>query len=394
MNSPASREPLEPSLVKPLRRTPFAARAVANAIALAALCAATPPPQELSITGAKECEEATTVVLEARWPAASEVTWTWTQVRGPKAKLSSAGATTSFSAPQALADYELEFECRAQAGALVRNVRHVVKVRADDDPPLAQTFVTTEAECGWVLLLTGQGQNPEILQGITYQWRQVGEGPHVALEYADRPQAWCTPPEQGEGYKLEFEFAVSDGVNPETVRKVEVEIACDARFAPLAPEQVLELPRGAFIETPLPRGSWVLRGVLHVAPEADDKPAVVTLRMPTTRTTAAAVNFEAREGHGHVRRYGMERDAQGQWKEPHMSGNVDLGVWELAKPLGVEIGWNGFELAVRTGEPGKRESWSEPPYPVDLKLNSRPRSLFFDVTGAKLTIDALELRGK
>lgn len=370
------------------------ARAAASAVALAALASANTLPQDLAIVGVKDCEEASTVALEARWPAAAEVSWSWSQVRGPKAKLTPSGATLSFAAPQALANYELEFECRATAGALARSVRHVVKVSADDDPPLVQTFVTPRSECGSLLLLTGQGQNPEILQGITYEWRQVGEGPRVKLEYSDRPQGWCTPPEHGQGYPLEFEFAVSDGVNAPTVKKIVVEIECDARFAPLAPEQVFELPRGPFIDAALPRGSWVMHGVLRIEPQAADKPAVITLRLPTTRTTAVAVNFETRDGRGLVRRYGMERDEQDQWKEPHLSGNVDLGEWELGKPLGVEIGWNGLELAVRTGEPGKRESWAEPPFPNDLRLNSRPRSLFFDVTGAKFTIDALELRGK
>jgi hypothetical protein len=46
------------------------------------------------------------------------------------------------------------------------------------------------------------------------------------------------------------------------------------------------------------------------------------------------------------------------------------------------------------GEPGKRAEWQEPPYPVDLNINSRPRSLVIELDGAKLVIDELELIGR
>jgi hypothetical protein len=350
---------------------------------------------ELTLTAPATCEEGARVALEAKWPEAADASFAWGQVRGPKVALSAAtGASVTFAAPQALADYELEFECRSAAAGAVKTARHVVKVRADDDPPLAQTFVPRESECGAVLLLTGQGQNPEILQGITYAWRQVGDGPRVTLEYADRPQAWCTPPEHEGPYKLEFEFAVMDGVNKPTVAKVEIAIECDPRFAPLAPEQVLELPRGAFLDTPLPRGSWVMSGVLVLTPDAADKPATLIVRMPTTPRTAAAINYEAREGRGIVRRYGLERDAKDEWKEPQLSGNQDLGDWPLDKPLGLEIGWNGRSLSVRFGEPGKRETWFEPPFPTDMNLPARPRSVWLDVHGAKLELTQLRVLGR
>ncbi len=350
---------------------------------------------ELTVAAPATCEEGARLALEAKWPEAAEAAFTWSQVRGPAVKFSATkGASVTLVAPQALANYELEFECRAEAAGVVKTARHVVKVGADDDPPLAQTFVAPRAECGAVLLLTGQGQNPEILQGITYAWRQVGEGPRVTLEYSDRPQAWCTPPEHEGAYKLEFEFAVMDGVNKPTVAKVEVAIECDPRFAPLAPDQVLELSRGAFLDTPLPRGSWVMNATLRLEREAADKPAVLTLRMPTTPRTAAAINYETREGRGWVRRYGMERDAKDEWKEPQLSGNQDLGEWELDKPLGLEVAWDGRAMSVRIGEPGKRETWFEPPYPTDMNLPARPRSVFLDVSGAKLVLDDFHLRGR
>ncbi len=349
--------------------------------------------QGITIQGPTACEEDADVVLTLG-DSVAEAEWIWRQLRGPKVKLVPAGAKLSFSAPQALEDYELEFECSASVDGVTQSARHVIKVSADDDPPLAQTFVAARSECGAVLLLTGQGQNPEILQGITYQWRQVGEGPRVKIEYADRPQAWCMPLEHGEGYSLSFEFAVSDGVNPPTVAKVELAIDCDPRSAPLAPEQVLELQRSAFVETGLPRGGWVLSGVLRLEPDAPDKPAVLMARLATSHHYAAAVSFEAREGRGLVRRHGLQRDDKGVWSEPALSGSQDLGSWALDGRLGFELAWNGFELAIRTGEPGKRPDWAEPRFPSDMKLSSRPRNLFLDVSGAKFTLESFALRGK
>lgn len=367
--------------------------AALSAALVAAGAQAALAPQGLKIEGPRTCEEGAQVVLNLGTSVADE-RWSWRQVRGPKAKFVPAGAQLSFTAPQALADYELEFECSASIGGATQSATHVVKVSADDDPPLAQTFVAPRTECGAILLLTGQGQNPEILQGITYQWRQVGEGPRVKLEYADRPQAWCAPPEHAAGYTLQFEFAVSDGVNDPTVAKVEVAIDCDPNSAPLAPEQVLELPRSAFVETNLPRGGWVMSGVLRLTPEAADKPAAVTLRLATSHAYAAAVNFESREGRGLVRRYGMQRNDKGVWSEPTLSGNQDLASWALDSRIGFEVSWNGFQLAFRTGEPGKRSEWEEPPFPTDMNLSSRPRNLFLDVSGAKFTLESFELRGK
>lgn len=372
-----------------------AAAAPALILAVASIGGAHPSTavQGPSIEGPRTCEEGARIVLTLGTTVADE-RWTWRQVRGPKAKLEPAGPRLEFNAPQELADYELEFECSANNGATAQSARHVIKVSADDDPPLAQTFVAPHSECGAILLLTGQGQNPEILQGITYQWRQVGEGPRVKLEYADRPQAWCTPPENAAGYKLAFEFAVSDGVNPPTVAKVEVALDCDPRSAPLAPEAVLALPRDPFVETTMPRGAWVMSGVLRLEPNAPDKPAALTLRLATSPKYAAAVNFESREGRGLLRRYGMQRDDKGVWSEPALSGNQDLGSWALESTIGFELSWNGFELAIRSGEPGKRAEWEEPPFPNDMKLSTRPKSLVLDVSGAKFTLESFELRGK
>jgi len=377
------------ALALPLALSALSARPVSSQTLTAAQAG------ELSIRAPKTGVEGETLNFEALWTGAEGARWRWRQVRGPKAIFKSDSASVlAFAAPQALEPYELELECTLTLGELTRVARHVVKVDADDDPPQAQTFVEKNAECGATLLLTGQGQNPEILQGITYEWRQVGDGPKVEIEYADRPQAWCLPPEQGEGYTLSFEFAVSDGVTKPTVQRVDVAIECDARFAPLAAGQRIELPRASFIEMPLPRGSWVIRGVVRLEPLADDKPAVALMRLATGPRTAAGVNYERRDGAGLVRRYGIERDGRGQWKEPELSGNADIGAWDLAKPLGLELGWDGKALAVRMGEPGKRAEWQEPPYPVDLNINSRPRSLVIELNGAKLVIDELELIGR
>lgn len=354
-----------------------------------------PPSDELTLDAPAECEEAELVTVRAAWPAAPDAQLRWTQVAGPQAAFRSmTGAEIAFTPPQALESYTIELECRAESGEQTRTARCTLVVSADDDPPIAQTFVTPTSECGAMLILTGQGQNPEIRQGITYEWRQVGEGPRVALEYTDRPQAWCTPPESGEGYALSFEFGVRDGVNPETVVRVDVDIECDARFAPLAPDQELELPTGVFLETPLPRGSWVMAGRFVLTPSDPAQPAAMTMRLPYTPRGAAAVGFETREEGAVVRRFGMEKDEHDEWREPAMSGSRDLGVWPIGEPLALELAWDGRELAIRHGKPGERSTWAEPPYPDELKLVARPRNVWIGATGGKLVIEELRLKGK
>jgi len=371
------------------------ASSLVAAFAFLSSSASAPARPELTIEGPTKCEEDARIELRAACPEAVDAKFAWKQVSGPKARFqATSGAVVALVAPQDLKDYVLEIECVATWGDQTRAARRKISVSADDDPPVAHAFVVEQSECAATLLLTGQGQNPEILQGITYEWRQIGDGPRVELEYADRPQAWCTPPEHGEPYELSFEFCVRDGVNPEAVSRVDVAIECDPRFAPLGEGQTLELPRGLFLETPLPRGAWELLTELVLEPTDPEKPAVATIRMPYTKNAAAALSFEARDGQVLVRRFSFEKDAHGEWYEPEMSGSTDLGAWTPGKPLGLSLVWKDGELAVRFGAPGDRANWPEPPFPMDMKLGSRPRSLWIGATGAKLDVNALTLRAK
>ncbi len=287
---------------------------------------------------------------------------------------------TTITAPEWTADYDLCVRLRAAAGndVVIKDV--TVHVAADDDPPYAEAFVTPRNECGETLLLVGQGHN-EIMQGITYEWKQVGDAPRAAIDGVHNSQATCVLPEHDGPYAMQFEFHVSDGVNPPSIARAEVAVDCDSSFAPLAAGTQLKLAGEPGYTQALPRGHWEIEGSLALTPTKVGEAAIATLRFEyggAAGVALAMTNDGARAG---LRRFGLLRASDNTWSEPASSGKMELGEWPADQPLGFAFGWDGHELAIHWGPPGSREHWPSLPFPVDFPLASRPQAFAIEVVG-------------
>ena len=365
---------------------------------------ATPAPATPTITvsavGPASANEGELVTLvgTAACSNGAQVSFSWRQVgAGPRAELKTPyAATTTIKAPESSANYDLQLELQASApGAADATSSVTVHVVADDDPPTAEAFVPAPAECGELVELVGQGRSPETNQPLHFLWKQVGEGPQVQIEQADRAQATFVVPEYAGKHTLWFELHVQDGVNPDVIARTHVDFECDPAYASLPAGSVRKFPLIDVGGIPLPRGKWELSGTLALTPNDDQQGALATVRFEYSALVAVAVSLGQNGSHAGLRMFGQQRDSvDAPWYEPEVSGKRELGPWLANQPLAFEFAWDGHELGLRFGPPGERDKWPEPPMPVSFALFSRPKKFVNTVEGGKVALSDVQLVGR
>jgi hypothetical protein len=355
---------------------------------------------ELDVVPKLEGAESMPITLSASGKCSNgePVSFAWLQVGGgPRVALATPyAAETKFNAPEASRDYDMQFELRATAHGARDAVRLVdVHVYADDDPPTAEAFVPAPAECGDTVALVGQGRSAETDQALTFAWKQVGDGPRVVLDGADRSQATFVVPDTGGVKTLSFELHVFDGSHPDVVAPTHVDVTCDPAFAALAAGEVRKLERVDAKGAALPRGKWELTGALKLTAADESKPAVATMRFEYGARVAGIVTLTVSNGAGSLRMSGVQRDTDdGPWYEPAITGRHDLGPWAIDQPLGFSFEWDGHELGLHFGPPGEREKWPESPYPITFPFASRPRTFVLATEGGQSSVSDLQLTGR
>lgn len=348
-----------------------------------------------ALADVEEGQTATLIGTLEHLESAAPLSCMWKQLAGPKVALATPAALqTTLQAPEAAADYELVFELKVERGADEWSSQATLHVRADDDPPSAEAFAPARAECGESVAITGQGRSAEP-QLLRFEWRQIGDGPRIALDGADSSQVSFVAPENSGGYTLQLEFSVTDGVNEPATAVAQVPIDCDARFSALAPGTTRELAAQAGVESTLPRGRWQVTGTLSAERAPAEQPATTLLRF-AYGSDAAIVLAHTRSGAtAQLRMFGQVRDAPASaWREPATSGSRALGEWPAEQPLGFEFDWDGHELSLHWGPPGERSAWPELPYGIAFPLSARPRAFAFEVSGGTARVEQLTVSGR
>lgn len=349
----------------------------------------------LELRGPTEVAEGSSFEVECVTSGAGDrpVTYLWTY-QGVQPRLvvaPSAGERQTLQAPEWVADIDLVIAVRATAGeeSVERELR--VRLRADDDPPLAEISARTSCECGELVALVGQSHN-ESLQEVSARWTQLGEGPRVALDGADRLQAQFLAPEHDGPYSLEIELALSDaggGVGRATTR---VEVDCDPASVPLPAGEELVLVPQQGLEHALPRGAWLLAGSVELEP-AGEGPVESFVRFGVT-DTGAALKLVREGSQTQLSVVVLRKSPEGAWFQPEFNRVMPLGPFPSDVPLGFEFESDGREVKVRIGPAGARDQWQEMPFDVYLLLDRRPRHFAVDALGGSAKLGALSLRGR
>ena len=150
------------------------------------------------------------------------LTYAWSQTSGTTVSLSGAAtASPTFTAPELLANQNLEFSLAVNDGTINSTADSVtVTVRADNDAPTAEAGSDQTVDTGASVTLSGSGSDPEG-RTLTYAWSQTS-GTTVSLSGATTARPTFTAPSAAA--TLEFSLAVNDGVNNSTADSVTVTV--------------------------------------------------------------------------------------------------------------------------------------------------------------------------
>jgi hypothetical protein len=354
----------------------------------------TPAGFAVELAGPREASEGERVDLECRVTGAGEhpcnVTWMQNGLV-PKLALGRAREPAlSFTAPEWTADYELTLQAHVVCGPHVADRELTLRVRADDDPVRASIVAPAAVECGEQVALIAQTYN-EVMQEARVAWRQVGDGPRVALEGAERHQCSFIAPEHDAPYRVELELAAHDGVNPPVIVKHSLDVACDPADVPLPSGTTLVLSTAAAHETPLPRGAWQIAGTISKPVSETASASRMRLRF-TAHELAAAVELAWAEGELQLATTSLARTPEQVWEEPEFKNRMPLGPWPADVPFGFELTSNGREVKLAFGPASARDSWPELPFDIVLPIGRRPRAFAVDVLGNTLELGEVVLR--
>ncbi len=320
-----------------------------------------------------------------------EYAWSHLGVQ-PRLDVQSSGAAKqSLVAPEWIGPVDLMLEVTARVGAESLSTQQTIRLEAVDNPPTAEIASIPRCECGEMVPLTGQAHN-ERPQEVQASWRQVGSGPRVVIDGADRLQAFFLAPEHDGPYSLDLELTVRDAGGGESRVRHHVDVACDPGNVPLPKDQELELVARTGTNNILPRGRWLLAGSLELAATGDG-PMEALLRFDSARGTGAALKLVKQQDELQMSTTTLAMSPEGVWHEPEFKRVMPLGPWPAQVPLGFEFESDGREVRLRFGPAGARAEWPELPFDVFLLLDQRPRDFAIDVIGGSAKLGRLSLRG-
>ncbi|NUP96229.1 MAG: hypothetical protein HUU28_08715 [Planctomycetaceae bacterium] len=347
----------------------------------------------LELRGPTEVEEGKSFdvecVVTGAGDAAVKYLWTYQGVQPRLVVAPNAGAKQTLTAPEWVQDTDLVIAVKASVGTQSVERELKVRLRADDDPPVAEISAPKWCECGELVALVGQSHN-ERLQETSPRWTQLGDGPRVTLDVADRLQTQFLAPEHDGPYSIEMELAVSDaggGVGKATAR---IDVTCDPGSVPLPKGSELELVASQGVENPLPRGAWVLAGSVELEPSGEG-PVESFVRFGVEKT-GAALKLVREGDETQLSVVLLEKSPEGAWIQPPFNRVVPLGPFPSNVPLGFEFESDGREVKVRIGPAGAREQWQEMPFDIYLLLDRRPRHFAVDALGGSAKLGRLVLK--
>jgi hypothetical protein len=347
----------------------------------------------LELRGPTEVEEGKSFdvecVVTGAGDAAVKYLWTYQGVQPRLVVAPNAGAKQTLTAPEWVQDTDLVIAVKASVGTQSVERELKVRLRADDDPPVAEISAPKSCECGELVALVGQSHN-ERLQETSPRWTQLGDGPRVTLDVTDRLQTQFLAPEHDGPYSIEMELAVSDaggGVGKATAR---IDVTCDPGSVPLPKGSELELVASQGVENPLPRGAWVLAGSVELEPSGEG-PVESFVRFGVEKT-GAALKLVREGDETQLSVVLLEKSPEGAWIQPPFNRVVPLGPFPSNVPLGFEFESDGREVKVRIGPAGAREQWQEMPFDIYLLLDRRPRHFAVDALGGSAKLGRLVLK--
>jgi hypothetical protein len=162
-------------------------------------------------------------------PEGRDLTYQWTQIRGPRVELSDPNsATPEFKVPDVVGGETIEFQLMVGDGA--SSTTDVVTIRVDgvDAAPVVDAGPDVLARAGGAVTLRATGVDPEG-RALTYAWRQVA-GPDVKLSDAAAASPTFLAPAATERTTFQFVVSVSDGATT-SYDTVEVVIEPQAALA-------------------------------------------------------------------------------------------------------------------------------------------------------------------
>jgi len=321
-----------------------------------------------------------------------EYIWSHLGVQPRLEVVAQGGAVQTLVAPQWFADVDLVLEVLARAGERVATAQRTIRLRAPDNPPSAEIAAVSACECGEMISLTGQAQN-EIMQAVSATWRQVGDGPRIAIDGAERLQALFITPEHEGPYGLDLELTVRDAGGGEGKARHHVDVTCDPASVPLPAGQELELVARTGTPNELPRGKWMISGTLELPPTGAG-PSEALLRFDAGRSTGAALKLVCMGDELQMLTTTLVASPEGVWHEPEFKRVMPLGPWPAQVPFGFEFESDGREVQLRFGPAGARDAWPQLPFEVYLLLDRRPRAFAIDVLGADAKLGRIALMGR
>ncbi len=364
-----------------------------------AACNDVPAPASepaIEILAPEEVQEGAAFEVECRTNAADgepiEYLWSHLGVQPRLAIVPNAGAKLTLVAPEWFADVDLVLEVQASSAKLNGLARRTIRLRAPDNPPVAEIAAASACECGEMISLTGQAHN-ERMQEVSASWRQLGDGPRVAIDGAERLQALFLTPEHDGPYGLDVELTVRDAGGGEGAARHHIDVACDPASVPLPAGQELELLASVGAKNEVPRGKWMLAGTLELAPTGSG-PCEALLRFDADKATGAALKLVRAGDELQMMTTTLVASPEGVWFEPEFKRVMPLGPWPAQVPFGFEFESDGREVQLRFGPAGAREQWPQLPFEIFLLLDRRPRAFAVEVLGGEAKLGRLTLLGK